>query len=106
MFANLQHDWKRLKESEPGHRFQDRYYRRHREDNGLKKYHRAVIIGIGLLIIGVGVLLLLIPGPGWATIGLGAAFIAGESLILAKILDILEMVARKLVGKQRSGDRD
>ena len=103
MFQHIKNDWTALQQSEPGHRFQDRYNRRHAEDSGLKKFWGPVIIGIGLLIIGVGILLLVIPGPGWVTITLGLALIAGESLMLAKILDVLELIIRKLIGKQRTG---
>jgi len=101
VFDEFRSDWEKLKASEPGHRFQDRYYRRHSKERGGNKYLRTVTVGIGILIIGVGGLLLLFPGPGWATIGVGAAFIAGESLVLAKILDVLEMILRKLLGMQR-----
>ena len=103
MFKHIKNDWEALKRSEPGHRFQDRYDRRHSGKKGPKKFWGPVIIGVGLAIVGIGVLLLVFPGPGWVTIGIGLALIAGESLILAKILDVLELVIRKLIGKQRTG---
>lgn len=103
MFERFKDDWEQLKASEPGHRFQDRYYRRHSREGGSgNKYLRTVTVGIGILIIGFGGLLLLFPGPGWATIVLGIALIAGESLSLAKVLDVLELIIRKLIGKQRA----
>jgi len=97
----LKQDWKSLKQSEPGHRFQDRYKRRHEKDTKYSKFIAPFIVGTGLIIIGIGVLLLLFPGPGWVTIAIGLALISGESKILAQILDILEMMLRKLIGKQR-----
>ncbi|MCF7805290.1 MAG: hypothetical protein K9N46_09845 [Candidatus Marinimicrobia bacterium] len=103
MFKHIKDDWKKLRQSEPGHRFQDRYERRHSNGSNWKKFWGPVMIGIGLLVVGFGILLLVIPGPGWVTITLGLALIAGESLILAKILDVLELVIRKLLGKQRMG---
>jgi len=94
-------DWKSLKQSEPGHRFQDRYRRRHQKHGGRSKFIKPLIVGAGLVVIGIGILLLIFPGPGWVTITVGLAIIAGESKILAQILDILEMMLRKLIGKQR-----
>ena len=101
MWGPIKKDWEALKASEPGHRFQDRYYRRHEKGSRWTKFRTPFVIGTGLVIIGFGVLLLLFPGPGWVTITLGLALIAGESLILARILDVLELMIRKLIGKQR-----
>lgn len=104
MFTPFKEDWKQLKASEPGHRFQDRYKRRHQPGKHRNSFKTSLIVGAGLLIIGVGILLLIFPGPGWITIVVGLAFIAGESLFLARILDILEMVIRKMLGKQRDAN--
>jgi len=101
MFDVFKKDWEALRKSEPGHRFQDRYHRRHQKSGGRSKFIKPLIVGTGLVVIGIGILLLVFPGPGWVTITLGLAIIAGESKILAQVLDILEMILRKLIGKQR-----
>lgn len=100
MFDGLKKDWARLKASDPGHRFQDRYYRRQEKRRSNSGFKRFAVIALGLLIIGVGIIFLFIPGSGWAIIVVGTAVIAGESLILAKILDIGELMIRKLIGKR------
>lgn len=102
MFSRFKRDWEKLKAGEPGHRFQDRYYRRHPEGKQINSLKRPFVFGFGLIIIGVGILLLLFPGPGWGTIILGVAFMAGESLFLAKILDLGELIIRKFLGKLRT----
>lgn len=101
MWNSFKDDWETLKSSEPGHRFQDRYKRRHQSVSKRSKYIKPLIFGAGFIVIGIGILLLVFPGPGWVTIALGLALIAGESKILAQILDILEMMIRKMIGKQR-----
>jgi len=105
MFNKFKQDWEALKASDPGHRFQDRYHRRrerYAKESNLRKFF---VVIIGFLIISVGILLLLFPGPGWVTITVGIAFMAGESLILAKILDIGELIIRKLLGMRGHNDK-
>jgi len=100
MFDNFKKDWEALKASDPGHRFQDRYRRRREKSLGTSNLWRFVMITLGFLIIGVGVIFLFIPGSGWVIIVVGTGIIAGESLIVAKILDIGELIIRKLIGKR------
>jgi len=102
MFSGIKQDWEELKAGEPGHRFQDRYHRRHQRGQDGPAFRKVVVIGFGLVVIGVGVLLLIFPGPGWGTIILGIALMAGESLFLAKILDLGELIIRKMIGKLRT----
>jgi len=102
VFKSLKRDWKLLKEGEPGHRFQDRYHRRRKREKNNSGYKRFFVIAFGLVIIGIGIIFLFIPGSGWAIIIVGTALIAGELLILAKILDVGELIIRKLLGKRHS----
>jgi anti-sigma-K factor RskA len=52
-----------------------------------------MVIGIGVCIVGIA--LLTIPGPGIPVLALGAAALARESLTVARILDNLELWARR-----------
>ncbi|MBD3275881.1 MAG: hypothetical protein GF372_11250 [Candidatus Marinimicrobia bacterium] len=102
MFDFMKKDWQKLKESDPGHRFQDRYYR-HKEKRRRGTFvFRILTVSFGLVVIGVGIILLVTPGPGIVLLTVGMAIIAGESKILAQILDIGELIGRKLIGKQRT----
>ena len=56
---------------------------------------------VGFIIILIGVALWFLPGPGWATIFIGAALIAGESLQAARFLDFLEVKMRKILKKEK-----
>ncbi len=105
MFNKFKRDWEALKASDPGHRFQDRYHRRRERYDKESSLRKIFVVTIGFLIIAVGIILLLIPGPGWATIVVGIAFMAGESLILAKVLDIGELTIRKLLGTRGRTDK-
>ncbi len=102
VFESMKRDWKLLKEGEPGHRFQDRYHRRRKREKSNSGYKRFFIIAFGLIIIGIGIIFLFIPGSGWVIIIVGTGFIAGESLTLAKILDVGELMIRKLSGKRHT----
>lgn len=56
----------------------------------------------GAVLLAGGIVLLFIPGPGLLLIAFGAALIARQSLWLAKRLDRLELVLRKLARKART----
>ncbi len=47
----------------------------------------VITIGIGLLLFALGLAMLVLPGPGVIVATLGAALIAGESLLVARWLD-------------------
>ncbi len=100
MFKWLRKDWERLKSGDPGHRFQDRYHRLQERKKGKVGAGWLFVIIFGLLIIGLGIIFLFIPGSGWALIILGLGLMSGENIILAKILDIGELIIRKLIGRR------
>jgi hypothetical protein len=79
-----------FKEAPPGRRFQRLRQRR------LERCEtcRPAMIAGGALLCATGVILLVLPGPGILLILVGLALIAQESLIVARALDGLEMVAR------------
>lgn len=96
MIDSLNEGAQKLKESEPGHRFEARYHRLQAARDGRFSWTTIlnVILGIGL--IGAGVVFWFIPGPGWGLILLGLGFLGSESLVVARALDRLEVHVRRL----------
>lgn len=96
MIKRAKENWRRLKHSKPGHRFQDHHrykqgYRRSR--SYLRGYF--TIVG-GLLVVLGGLIAVPGPGPGWLIILLGLGMVAGESLVFARLLDRTEVRLRRL----------
>ena len=92
MFKEIRLSWRLLESGKPGARF-ERYYLRHQD--GRSPARRVVSVVIGLVIIAAGVILLPAPGPGTLVVALGTAFLARESLRVARGLDLLEPRLRK-----------
>jgi len=99
MIERARENWRRFKEAMPGRRFQEHHYR-HQQSSSGRSYLR-VFFGIagGLLVVAGGVVAVPGPGPGWLIILLGLAMVAGESLVLARLLDRVEMRLRSLAGR-------
>jgi tellurite resistance protein TerC len=57
---------------------------------------RLAKIVFGFTLLAVGVALLVLPGPGWLTIALGLALLAGEYVWARKLLDRLKQLGGKL----------
>lgn len=93
MIEELKEDWQRVKESEPGARFQERYHRRKQVRQG-GSVKRVLIIAVGAIIALGGLFLVPAPGPGWATVFIGLGLIGGESLMVARFLDWTEVKLR------------
>ncbi len=99
MFEKLKKNWKELLASEPGNRFQVRYWRLRKKRSNrfrLKKFFR---IFSGIIVIFIGMFFWLIPGSGWLIIIIGAGIIAGESLIVARCMDWAEIKIRVIIFK-------
>jgi uncharacterized membrane protein YbaN (DUF454 family) len=77
----------------PGHRFQNRY--RKKKQEGSSRLRMLWLIA-GFVLMAAGLVLLVIPGPGSVLLIIGAAFLAEESQVAARILDRLELKLRKL----------
>ncbi len=97
----LHEDWQRFKESDPGCRFQDRYHRhqaagRDASGRGRSSMRRIVNAGIGFAVAGAGIVMLVAPGPGIAALVIGLGLVAGESLLVARMLDWSEVQLRRL----------
>ena len=96
MIKSLKGNWQEFKESKPGHRFKDRYHRRQQEPGHIVK--RVVLVVLGAVIALGSLLTAPLPGPGFATVFLGLAILAGELLPAARFLDWSEVRLRQLWG--------
>jgi len=95
MIGRLKQHWREFSDSKPGHRFQERYRRRQQAGRGhiLK---RVFLILLGTVLALGSLFLAPLPGPGFATVFLGLAILAGELLPAARFLDWAEVRLRKL----------
>jgi uncharacterized protein (TIGR02611 family) len=94
MIDRLKEHWRDFRESKPGDRFQERYRRRQQDGQGhiLK---RVFLIVLGAVLALGSLFLAPLPGPGFATVFLGLAILAGELLPAARFLDWVEVRLRK-----------
>lgn len=90
MFSNLRQQLQRFLAAPSGTRFRRQHHRRQLRPHLLRT---LLAIGGGLLLIPLGVAMLVLPGPGLLVVLIGAGFIAGESLIVARLLDRLDFYA-------------
>lgn len=94
MIGKLKENWEELKESKPGDRFKNRYHRRQQEPGHIVK--RVVLVIVGSVIAVGSLFTAPLPGPGFATVFLGLAILAGEVLPAARFLDWSEVHLRRL----------
>ena len=62
----------------------------------LRQAKRLIRIVIGFTILGLGMAALVLPGPGWLTIGLGLSILATEFVWARRLLDRLKSAAGKV----------
>jgi uncharacterized protein (TIGR02611 family) len=93
VIERLREHWREFSESKPGHRFQDRYRRRQEKRGHIVK--RIFLILVGTVLALGSLFLAPLPGPGFATVFLGLAILAGELLPAARFLDWAEVRLRK-----------
>jgi uncharacterized protein (TIGR02611 family) len=93
VIERLREHWREFSESKPGHRFQDRYRRRQEKRGHVVK--RIFLIVVGTVLALGSLFLAPLPGPGFATVFLGLAILAGELLPAARFLDWAEVRLRK-----------
>lgn len=96
MLASLKEHWHELKDSRPGHRFQERYHRRKKELRGSFHWGRWLNIVGGVLVVLVGIFLLAVPGPGMLVAVVGLSLLGSEFLALARFLDWAEVRLRRI----------
>lgn len=85
MFDTLRRHWDAFRAEPAGTRFQRRYRRRAARPSGwLRKC--GVLLAAAVLIV-LGLAMLVLPGPGLLALLVGAALVAEESLLAARLLD-------------------
>jgi uncharacterized protein (TIGR02611 family) len=94
MLKHLRESWRELKDGEPGRRFVDHYERRQERHSG--QWRRVGLIVLGSVLLVAGVFMLVAPGPGIIGVFIGGGVIAQESRIAARIMDWLEVQARRV----------
>jgi uncharacterized protein (TIGR02611 family) len=100
VLKSMKSAWHRLKEAEPGHRFQQEY--EHHRGSERTRFARIISVGVGLLIVAIGIVALPAPGPGFLVIALGGALLARESRVVARAMDWAEVQLRRVLGWARS----
>jgi hypothetical protein len=90
-----------IKESAPGCRFRDRYRRRQQLGRDRSMFRRASYVAIGVALAIVSLLLAPLPGPGWGTFFVGSGIVAGEVLLVARLLDQGEVKLREALQRIR-----
>lgn len=81
-----------------GRRFRA-HYERMRAKPGV--WRAVLAIGGGLILIALGIVMVVTPGPGFIVAAIGAALIAGESLVAAKMLDRIDLAATRVWARWR-----
>lgn len=94
MFEKARKNWEEFKNSEPGHRFRERYERRQKESKGWLDPGKIINIVVGLVIVALGLILIPVPGPGSLVTLLGLGLIGCEFAPMARFLDWLEVRVR------------
>lgn len=93
VIERLKEHWREFSESKPGHRFQERYRRRQGRRGHILK--RVFLIVLGTVVALGSLVLAPLPGPGFATVFVGLAILAGELLPAARFLDWAEVQLRR-----------
>ncbi len=89
--------WGLLWSLDAGHRFQTRYHtcRFRRECGEAYRYGRVFNLIAGPLLVVGGFIFLPTPGPSFIIIVLGLWMVAGESVVMARLFDRMEVRLRK-----------
>src|SRR5438270_6660048 len=71
----------------------------------MKQTVRWLKIVVGFVLLPLGVIMLALPGPGWLTITLALAILAGEFVWARKLLDRMKHTAKKLDPRKKEPAR-
>jgi len=93
MIARTKASWQLFKAGKPGYRFQDRYH--HRQGAQAHQMKSVLLIFLGVVLAVGSLFLAPLPGPGFATVFLGLAILAGELRPAARFLDWAEVRLRR-----------
>lgn len=105
MNESLRDQWRRFAALPSGQRFQQRYRKQREKPAGMLR--KIIMIAAGLALIVVGLAMIVLPGPGLLAIIVGAALIAEESLVAARVLDRIDLwISRRIARwRQRRADK-
>jgi uncharacterized protein (TIGR02611 family) len=95
--ATLRDHLRDIKRGRPGHRFEDHYRHEKHAKRGRSSKGRVLRLALGLVSVIVGLILCVIPGPGLPFIFIGGGLLAAESLIVARVMDWLELRVRAVL---------
>jgi hypothetical protein len=98
MLQHVTKEWRDLAHDQPGRRFIN-HYRRAQQQGSMRM--RTLRIALGSVLILCGVALWFLPGPGWLFVIIGLATFAGESRVVARLLDRIEPAVREQVHRLR-----
>jgi hypothetical protein len=96
MHFHFRDRWLELKRGQPGHRFQQRYARAREEAHEGHWGERIVLFVAAIISMLIGVVLVIIPGPALPFFFISGGLLASESRTIARFMDWLEVVLRKL----------
>ena len=88
MFGALKRRIRRFMTAPSGSRFRAHYERMKTRPSLMRT---LIAIGVGLVLLAAGLVMLVLPGPGLLVGTIGAALIAGESLLVARVLDRVDV---------------
>lgn len=88
MFGALKRRIRRFMTAPSGSRFRAHYERMKSRPSLMRT---LIAIGVGLVLLAAGLVMLVLPGPGLLVGTIGAALIAGESLLVARVLDRVDV---------------
>src|SRR5918998_4420511 len=94
LIGRTKRSWLHFTRSNPGARFQFRYYRR--KQSGPGQLSRIINVVVGSILVIFSAFFGWAPGPGTLTFVIGLAMIGGEFLTIARFLDWSEVKLRKL----------
>lgn len=94
---SLSKKWHGISAGTPGRRFRDRYYHAHQSSKRKRNaFHRVVRLSAAAVLLALGVVFAVIPGPAIPLFFLAGALLASDWLWMAKVLDWIELRARRL----------
>ncbi|MBA8888928.1 hypothetical protein FHW12_003164 [Dokdonella fugitiva] len=104
MFRTLKARWHAFLAVPRGQRFQAHHQRAHRGDT--PGWVRVAVIVAALVLIVLGLAMIVLPGPGLLVMLAGAVLLAEESVLVARFMDRLDLVAMRVVAGWRARRRE
>ncbi len=96
MMQWVKKQWRALRESRPGERFEDRYRAANRSEKGGRLAGHVVRVALAIVAFAIGVVLTIFPGPAVVFFALAGALMATESRWVAQLLDWTELKLRAI----------